>query len=256
MVRQIEDTEDFHQPQTAHFAVQSETLPSITNALPFAEQIRRALIRNRSDISHSETITGKTSDGTPLEGHLHAHYFVTDEDGDGRVDHATIYAPRGFDPVGDVEALGQLRNIFRRGNRPNVRMVLIGLGGPDDFADVPIFARTRRWRSVTPFSLPRYSTRGAGKRPRLRDLPEAQLRRELAQRRLPEPVSIERIEGYTVSDRPLVRWLEFEGRRRNGTQGFGLAGFEIEFPEPVTGPLALGFGCHFGLGLFAPIKDE
>lgn len=34
----------------------------------------------------------------------------------------------------------------------------------------------------------------------------------------------------------------------------GLYGFEIEFAEPVCGPIALGFGCHFGLGLFLPVE--
>ena len=24
----------------------------------------------------------------------------------------------------------------------------------------------------------------------------------------------------------------------------------VHFPEPVSGPVALGYGCHFGLGLF------
>ena len=50
----------------------------------------------------------------------------------------------------------------------------------------------------------------------------------------------------------MVRWLEFHTQRFNGTHGNGLAGFEIEFAEPVAGPIALGFGCHFGLGLFVP----
>ena len=30
------------------------------------------------------------------------------------------------------------------------------------------------------------------------------------------------------------------------------AAFVIEFPEPVSGPLSLGYGAHFGLGLFVP----
>jgi len=29
--------------------------------------------------------------------------------------------------------------------------------------------------------------------------------------------------------------------------------WRLTFPEPVAGPLALGFGCHFGLGLFKPL---
>lgn len=31
------------------------------------------------------------------------------------------------------------------------------------------------------------------------------------------------------------------------------AGFvRLEFPDPVVGPLAFGFGAHFGLGLLVP----
>jgi CRISPR-associated protein Csb2 len=50
-----------------------------------------------------------------------------------------------------------------------------------------------------------------------------------------------------------VRWLEFQTRRLKGREGYGLAGFELEFAEETAGPLALGFGCHFGLGLFEPV---
>jgi CRISPR-associated protein Csb2 len=252
------------------FELDSER-PSVVLALRFAEQVRRALIRNRVDTSHSEAITGKTVDGVPLEGHEHAHYFATDEDADGRLDHVTIHCPRGFDEA-DVEALGSLRTIYGRGNRPEVRMILVGLGGVKMFAqrgsrpdleeadrDVcapsglpSVFAISTRWRSVTPFSLPRFPNRGGGKPPRPRDLPEAQLTQELVARGLPEPISIKRIDGYQASGRPMVRWLEFHTQRFKGTQGKGLAGFEIEFGEPVAGPIAVGFGSHFGLGLFMP----
>ena len=235
----------------AHYALDSTVLPLAQDALPFAEQVRRALIRNRVDTSHSEAITGKHKDGTPLDGHEHAHYFATDEDHDGRIDHLTIYAPRGFDEA-DREALGALRTIFRSGNRPEARMVLTGLGGENLLSEISIFAEARRWRSVTPFSLPRFPNRGGGKPPRPRDLPEGQLIRELNNRGLPEPTSIKRIEGYQVEGRPLVRWLEFHSTRYNGTKGNGLAGFDIQFAEPVRGPIAVGFACHFGLGLFLP----
>jgi CRISPR-associated protein Csb2 len=240
-----------YKPMVAHYALDSTVLPLVQDALPFAEQVRRALIRNRVDTSHSEAIIGKTIDGTPLEGHLHAHYLATDEDGDGRLDHVTLYAPCGFDKS-DLAAIGALRTIFRQGNRPDVRLVLTGLGEVEQFSDVPIFKQSRRWRSVTPFSLPHFANRGAGKPPRPRDLPEAQLVRELHVRGLPDPISIKRIEGYAAGGRPLVRWLEFQTTRFNGTQGYGLAGFEIEFADSLSGPITVGFGCHFGLGLFLP----
>ena len=71
----------------ARYVIDSPLLPLVQDALPFAEQVRRALIRSRVDTSHSEAIVGKTVDGVPLAGHLHAHYLATDEDGDGWLDH-------------------------------------------------------------------------------------------------------------------------------------------------------------------------
>ncbi|MEA4883819.1 MAG: hypothetical protein VB144_09240 [Clostridia bacterium] len=34
----------------------------------------------------------------------------------------------------------------------------------------------------------------------------------------------------------------------------GLA-FRLTFAEAVTGSIALGYGCHFGLGVFVPATD-
>ena len=241
-------------PTVARFALDSTVLPLMQDALPFAEQVRRALIRNRVGTEHSEVITGKSVDGVPLEGHRHAHYLPTDEDGDGRLDHVTVYARSGLGPE-DMTALGALRTIYRRGNSPEVRLVLTGTGAVEDFAGVGVlFGLSRRWRSVTPFSLPRFATRGAGKPPRPRDRPEEQLKRELRLRGLPEPVSLTSVNEYVPGERPPVRWLEFQARRFKGETGYGLTGFEIEFAKEEQGPIALGFACHFGLGLFVPIE--
>jgi CRISPR-associated protein Csb2 len=235
------------------FALNSVVLPLVQDALPFAEQMRRALIRNRVGTEHSEVITGKKADGVPLEGHAHAHYLPTDEDGDGRLDRITVYALRGFGSE-DVAALGALRAIYRKGNRPEVRLVLAGTGAAEDFAGVGLlFGPSRHWRSVTPFSLPRFATRGAGKPPRPRDMPEEQFKRELRLRGLPKPVSVTAVDEYVPGERLPVRWLEFQTRRFKGETGYGLAGFEVEFVEDIAGPIALGFACHFGLGLFMPV---
>lgn len=43
--------------------------------------------------------------------------------------------------------------------------------------------------------------------------------------------------------------------RRDLTQPDRLGGFwRLTFPLPVQGPLALGFACHYGLGLFKPSR--
>ena len=247
----------------ARYVLDSAVLPLIKDTLILAELIRFEVLRQRGGVivnaakraSHSKALTGKTIYGTPLETHEHAHYLPTDEDGDGRLDHLTVWAPMGFSAE-DQEALGQLTAIKRRDNQSNVWLTLAGLGTAEQFAKFDqtesMFQHWTRWRSMTPFSLPRFANRGGGKPPRPRDLPEAQLVRELTLRGLPEPVSIKRTDGYEAGGRPMVRWLEFHTRRFKGDEGFGLAGFELEFAEPVAGPLALGFGSHFGLGLFLP----
>jgi CRISPR-associated protein Csb2 len=154
-----------------------------------------------------------------------------------------------------LTALGALRTIYRKGNRPEVRLVLAETGLAEDFSRAGLlFGPSRRWRSMTPFSLPRFATRGAGKPPRPRDRPEEQLKRELRLRTLPEPVSITPVDEYVPGECPPVRWPEFQTQRFKGEAGYGLAGFEIGFADDIPGPLALGFACHFGLGLFVPVE--
>ena len=44
----------------------------------------------------SQALSGKDAYGTPLKGHEHAFYLPTDEDGDGRLDHLTVWTPGGL----------------------------------------------------------------------------------------------------------------------------------------------------------------
>lgn len=276
----------------ARFALSANVLPLVTKSLPFAELARRCLIRNRGFLTeHSEVITGKSFDGTPLANHQHAHFIVTDEDGDGRIDHLTIYAPREFDR-NDLEAITKMSFINWQTsraderviyddkrlcdekyavNRTGVRLILQGLGTAEVFAapdkKAALFRSARVFRSVTPFSLPNFPTRGGGKPARFKDSPEGQLRRELRKRGLPEPIKVTPIKGFfeklapienIAEAAPRLRWLEFTHRRFKGASGNGLAGFEIEFApedaEKLETPLTLGFGSHFGLGLFLPVE--
>ncbi len=251
----------------ARFALDSNVLPLVQDTLPFCETVRWAILKIRKampDAPFSEVLAGKEADKkTPLKDHAHAHYLATDENGDGRIDHITVYAARGFGPH-DLEALGRLHELYRHGETHKVFAILVGHGGVEDFRErkpigeqgvAALLQPSRRWRSVTPFVLPRFATRGAGKRARPRDTPEAQLRREARVRGLPEIISVKPTPGYQAEWRPLVRWLEFETRRFNGSTGYGVAGFEIEFAERASAPLSLGFGSHFGLGLFMALPD-
>lgn len=249
------------------FALDSKVLPRVEDTLPFCELVRRAVIWWSKQVAperHSELINGKAADGARLKGHRHAHFIATDEDKDGKLDHLTIalpYNPEGFSPE-DIEAITRLQKIKWKDRNYPIYTRLTGLGNTAQFikqASVPnaprILRPARRWRSITPFVLPRFATRGAGKGARPRDTPIEQLKREAALRGLPEVTDYKPLDRREFAMRPL-RWFEFKTRRMNGMTGYGVAGFEIEFAEEVKNiPLALGFGCHFGLGLFEPVLD-
>ncbi len=230
------------------FALASTELPPVTEALPLCEHARRVFMRARVDTSHSLAFTGKSADGTPLVGHPHAFFLPEDADGDGRIDHLSVIASGGFDAQ-DLIALEACTPVFGAHARPGIHLKICP-------SDGRVLGTSSVWRSSTPFSMPRFATSGHGRKVRDRDVPEAQLRRELRLRGYPEPVRVEPIGGHETRDGRTLTWSEFVVERRNGTHGFGIAGFEIHFPHAVTGPIALGFGCHFGLGVLVASGDR
>ncbi|MEW6278004.1 MAG: type I-U CRISPR-associated protein Csb2, partial [Candidatus Eremiobacterota bacterium] len=122
---------------------------------------------------------------------------------------------------------------------------------PMDWAKRPqqlqVFRGSNRLVAVTPFVTVRHYRRGRGS---LDDWMEGELRLELQRRGLPEPLSVTRLPMHRLSSRT-VSWWEFVRSRKNDTPRPGY-GYALEFAEPVPGPVCLGYGCHFGLGLFLP----
>lgn len=232
-------------------------LPAVVEALRVGDLARRAAM-SRFGRAHGTVVSPAISgrrDGAMLEHqHRHAHYIPTDEDGDGRLDHLTVWAPGGFDPaeVAALCAIPELREPGRDGDHIAIALTLLGTGST---ASLPAHLRgpAHRWVSVTPFLLPRH--------PKVQrtphgyvfksDSPEDQVLAELRHRNLGEPApGVE--PGITHS--PTGRhWLEFRRRRRSQEPAIGTGyGFRLVFDRDVDGPIVLGFGAHFGLGLFAP----
>ena len=79
-----------------------------------------------------------------------------------------------------------------------------------------------------------------------------QVERELSSRGFPRPERVVILPGWEDATGQRHPWGAFRQERLNGTRGKGLSGFRLEFAEPLTGPLFLGFACHFGLGMFEP----
>lgn len=212
----------------------------------------------------SQTLAGKDRLGRKLDGHLHAHFLPSDEDGDGYLDHLTIWAPLGFDKK-EEEALKRLYvlyPIYSDNGNNKIRLNLITTGQPKDLERLPMFGSSHTWHSVTPFVLTRHpklrnNVGGYGQSKYLVDGPVDQLRLELSRRDLPEPQQIKFID-MCLLPKLCINWKEFCMRRGSGG-GSGIPvgyGFQLVFEEPISGPLALGYGCHFGLGQFVSKTQE
>ena len=245
-------------PTIARFALSSAVLPRLTEAVFLGERMRQALMAKSRGLNGSEhalpVFSGKGADGLRLDDdHSHAFYFPSDEDGDGRIEHMTVYATQGFDKHSQ-QAIGMLKKLWGSGGH-DIYTVLIGLGQPQDYGGLGMrngqastLAHSRIWRSVTPYVLTRHPKKNG------KDSPASQVERELMRRGFPQPERIEHLDHAMILGKK-VRWLEFRRFRNGGggqfadSRGFG---FEVVFSEPVRGPIALGYGCHFGLGQFVP----
>lgn len=278
--------------QVARLALDSAVLPLVTETLPVAEAARRALMSSYARLAaqkgfptRSQTFSGKDVHGRPLSGHAHAYYLPTDEDGDGRLDHLTVYAAAGFTRM-ELQALHYVRKIYtgrQCEERHPLRVLLVATGSREEMDCGPLRSG-RQWISATPFLAPRFpKARGAR-----RDPPEllhsaieflkATLHEELerlAERHADiDQAAIKQIDIVPCLDIHGVfrikrraagrrdprmahgrRPIEFKRfrQKRGDDGGRRLSGvFRLTFPKVVRGPICLGHSSHFGLGLFLP----
>jgi len=251
-------------PTVARYAVVSAVLPGITWTVSVAERVHAALCAGSDKTGERAAVfTGLGNNGKPRDGHTHAHIFCEANDGRDSITHITIWAPMRFSDAACL-VLRSLNKVWGYGGH-DIRLVLHGVGQPGDFTDCSFLGTSRIWRSFTPFVSTRHAKAYRDGRPKMdengwqqgsaaHDLlrllnlnPKWQgvkIRRQVPERELP----------FAFGDRRF-RSLQFQTIRRNGNGRKGDnngAAFIIEFPEPVSGPIAVGYGSHFGLGLFVP----
>jgi CRISPR-associated protein Csb2 len=241
------------EPAVAWFAISAAERPPITAAIAVGDSVRCAAI------AHSDghpTFVGRIGE-VPRTGHGHAFFLPSDDDGDGRLDRILICARDGFDDRA-LRALARLQEapIWGYGG-PDLRLTAIATCRTTDVGGVASEAMRGRaaqlgpariWESHTPFVPPRFPrTRGG----RAVDTVEAQARQMIAGLGLPAPVMIEELPGEATPAG--VPWQRFLLRRWRGGGARGPEcghGLRLTFDGPVSGPIALGYGAHQGLGQF------
>lgn len=251
--------------QIARFVLAGRPLPSITDAVRMGEVFRRALMA-RAEEPISAVLSGRDEAGEPLRDpqHSHAFFLPEDHDEDGFIDHLVLYARPGL-PRAVRRAAEGLRSLWiddRRNRdadeegeagRREWRLALEGFGEPAQFGDSALLRSSRIWVSATPYLRPRHLKGGDPF-----DETRLMIRAECERRGWPLPEV--RRDGGSPGDggsirvggvpRNVLAFHRFRSRRGlTQPDRVGLA-VRLEFPDAILGPLALGFGCHYGLGLF------
>ena len=235
---------------TARFMLVGKPLPRIEDAIRIGELFRAALMGKAKYVLGGEDNIPPELSGHDLgQGNRHGHAFFLpeDADADGRIDHLLLHAPKGLSAQAQ-KVLARFK-LFRGKQGQEWRVVLEGCGNVNDFrADSYYAGESLVWQSVTPYLRPWHLK----KKPPEREQIELFVRKECCLRGLPEPERIEFQTEVTVhgKSRRAIHFHRFRNKRglaQPDTRGCFL---RLHFAQPLSGPLALGFGCHFGLGLF------
>ena len=236
---------------TARYILIGKPLPRVEDTVRIGELFRRAVMSEAKKLYGEDAIPSVISGhGLPKENrHRHAFYLPWDSPisgrtngGDGRIDRLIFHLPDGMDQ--------HTRQIAERLNRLWSRdggewqIVLENIGEAEAGGD--LLAKVSEWESVTPYLHPWHMKRGF-------DV-GAQIRRECAMRGMPEPVELTPLPAIKVGAqlRQSLHFRRFREKRDLEQPDRQGSFWRIRFAQPVDGPMSLGFGCHFGLGLFRP----
>ena len=232
------------------YEIESKLPPRITDSIVIGDQIHKSLMsRYRKVTGNSQIsalISGRDQNGNALKGHRHIFIMPLDLDKDGILDHVLIEAKEIFDE-NEVRTLSTLKYLWQR-NGETIRFIPVQYGMSDD---IILPHRPIReglvFLSETPVILTRHYRKGRGDK--LNWIKE-ELKHEALNQGLPQPVSVSFIERLDRKGHSFD-WIEFRRSRKGDPDQLGY-GFRLEFEKPVNGPISMGYGSHYGLGLFMP----
>jgi len=231
---------------TVRYALYGRPLPRMEDAVKIGELARIALMHMAENHLGQVPPLLSGHDLPELNRHNHA-FFLPECNERGRIDHLLVHAPGGLEPD-HLRALQKLNRLFTR-DGSEWQVVYEGAGDVGIFNDVSLHAGDSSiWRSITPYMHPWHIKKKFGV--------EEQIRRECRLRGFPQPVESRLLTEVLVGNAPRrpVHFSRVRSKRgliQADTHGSFV---ELVFSESIRGPLALGFGCHFGLGMFRPVK--
>ncbi len=236
--------------------------PSIKRIVPLAEVLHRSAVCGSAQIleqGNVPEVTGKELDGTPVRDHRHVHYIGLSLFGRDRIDHVLAWCPAGM-PQETVDAIATIRRAYSK-DISQLHINVAGLGKVGELVGQLSRAAKVRARSLdplrrstcfesdTPIVFAKYLHRRGKKRP------DSQIRDELRRRGFDDPEAIELHNPQETFQRRLKGFVICRSDGKPQPPMATSWSATIRFAKPQQGPICLGYGSHFGLGVFRAVNS-
>ena len=247
----------------------------VTRAVETAHALRGAVLRHADD-PPPEELSGHAPGGAPSRD-PHVVFlglpFVGHPHADGRLLGLAMMLPSGLSDEArrvSLRAVGQ----WERGSEPHGKCRLMLPGGHviDLMRKRPPFELktlepqswkrpAREWVTVTPIALPKNPGRLArgsvASRAKAWSAAEEQVRQSCLHVGLPQPEHVAvSLDPMTAGARPVAAFPPFvQGTRRGDSVRRRLVHAAVRFRETIEGPVLIGAGRFFGLGLMRPLPS-
>lgn len=252
-------------PETrfVQFAIGSRVSPTIDSTAILTNRFRGRAIKflsggswNEASAERKEAIAllaGKRANEKPLEGHRHAFFAIWFDLDMRKAARLLVWRDTPFSHE-EQQALvkaaeSPLSLGYNEKGKDPWRVHLVPLD-----ATVPLppgfdpMHRSSMWETMTPFVPPQHIYDRHGNEKPGKSL-KAQILSELQNHGLPTAVKVDMLCSQWVKvHQPRAERGDKTNSDKRGHQ------LQLTFLEPVSGPIALGHSCHFGLGLFVPAE--
>ena len=229
-------------PDVAYFAILGKK-PSVKHTIEVGDLMRYAVMSKFQDKNIPSRISGHDAQGKPLLDHTHAFWLPYDDNNDGFIDHIAVFVKEGF---GNAErhALSHITRLYNKSSL-ELNLHFKGFHGREDIASkCLLFDKKKDWQVITPYFMPWHIKKQFAV--------EEQIKKE-CDKRFSRKVDVTSNSNLINICGKNIHVKNFVSIRNNKKpiNGIGHA-VTISFEEPIRGPIVLGHGCHFGLGIFVP----
>lgn len=228
-------------------SLDSTVLPLVTTTVEVAEQVRVRLMgahkrRMNGDESRvSPLFSGKGEDGRKRLDHGHVYIYPLGNP-NGRIDRILIVSPLRPFNADELEAVRCVRELWQSDGRPTVACVVTWQGRRGESGP---FELTREAVSTTPFVPPRHRHKNTA----VEQFIEDEVRREVRNHGTGAEVSGVKL----VAMGGLFDVVEYRRNRKDDPVRPGFA-VRVLFDRDVLVPFSIGYGAHFGLGIFEGLR--